>query len=132
VPIPRCEVWVCFRSLSGIAGSNTAGAWISLRCVCCVLSGRGLCDGRSLVQKSPTGCGVSECEREASIMRMPWPAGADAPCSTGLWHILVMVPSQVSGTGLWHTLVMVPSQFSSTDLWQIIVFIKLVAQAYGL
>jgi hypothetical protein len=31
--------------------------------------------GRSLVQRSPTDCGVSECEREASIMRRPWPAG---------------------------------------------------------
>jgi hypothetical protein len=29
--------------------------------------------GRSLVQRSPTVCGVSECYREASIMRRPWP-----------------------------------------------------------
>jgi hypothetical protein len=28
--------------------------------------------GRSLVQRSPTECGVS-CDREASIMRRPWP-----------------------------------------------------------
>jgi hypothetical protein len=28
---------------------------------------------RSLVQRSPTECGVSECDREASVMRMPWP-----------------------------------------------------------
>ena len=27
----------------------------------------------SLVQRSPTDCGVSECDREASIMRSPWP-----------------------------------------------------------
>jgi hypothetical protein len=27
----------------------------------------------SLVQRSPTECGVSECDREASIMRRPWP-----------------------------------------------------------
>jgi hypothetical protein len=27
--------------------------------------------GRSLVQRSPTGCGVSECDREASIIRKP-------------------------------------------------------------
>ena len=26
-----------------------------------------------LVQSSPTDCGVSECNREASIMRRPWP-----------------------------------------------------------
>ena len=35
--------------------------------------------GRSLVQGSPTECGVSECDRESSIMRRPWPTGAVAP-----------------------------------------------------
>jgi len=35
---------------------------------CCVLSGRGPCDGLR-----PTKCGVSECDREASIMGRPWP-----------------------------------------------------------
>jgi len=29
----------------------------------------------SLVQGSPTACGVSECDREASTMRRPWPTG---------------------------------------------------------
>jgi hypothetical protein len=29
--------------------------------------------GWSLVHRRPTECGVSECDREASIMRMPWP-----------------------------------------------------------
>jgi hypothetical protein len=30
--------------------------------------------GWSLVQRSPTECGVSKvCDREASIMRRPWP-----------------------------------------------------------
>ena len=29
--------------------------------------------GWSLVQRSPTECGVSECDREDSIMRRPWP-----------------------------------------------------------
>ena len=31
--------------------------------------------GWSLVQSSPTDCGVSECDREFSTMRRPWPAG---------------------------------------------------------
>ena len=35
--------------------------------------------GRSLFQRSPTECGVSECDREASIIRRPWPIGAVAP-----------------------------------------------------
>jgi hypothetical protein len=53
-----------------------------------VLSGRGLsvvsvvccqveffATGLSLVQWSPTDCGVSECDREASIMGKTWPTG---------------------------------------------------------
>ena len=31
--------------------------------------------GRSIVQRDPTECCVSECDREASIMRRPWPTG---------------------------------------------------------
>jgi len=31
--------------------------------------------GRFLVQSSPIECGVSECDREASTMRRPWPTG---------------------------------------------------------
>jgi hypothetical protein len=29
--------------------------------------------GWSLVQRGPNQCGVSECDREASVMRRPWP-----------------------------------------------------------
>jgi hypothetical protein len=36
--------------------------------------------GRSLVQRSPSECGVSnECDREFSIMKRPWPTGVVAP-----------------------------------------------------
>ena len=35
---------VCGHSLVGIAGSNPAGG-MDVCCECCVLSGRGLCDG---------------------------------------------------------------------------------------
>ena len=41
--------------------------------VCCHVEVSATC--RSLVQRSPTDCGVSECNREASIMRRPWPTG---------------------------------------------------------
>jgi hypothetical protein len=40
--------------------------------VCC--AGTGLC--LSPVQRNPTEFGVSECDREASIMRRPWPNGS--------------------------------------------------------
>jgi len=33
--------------------------------------------GWSLIQRSPTYCGVSECDRKASIMRRPWPLSQD-------------------------------------------------------
>jgi hypothetical protein len=42
---------------------------MSVSCECCVLSGRGSESNLSLVQSSPTGCGVSECNHEASTMR---------------------------------------------------------------
>jgi hypothetical protein len=38
-----------------------------------VLSGRDLYVGLITVQRSPTECGVSEHDREALIMTMPWP-----------------------------------------------------------
>ena len=39
--------------------------------VCCQAEFSG--SGRSLVQRSPTECGVSECNRETSTMRRSWP-----------------------------------------------------------
>jgi hypothetical protein len=44
---------------------------MSVSCECCVFIGRGPCVGP--VQRSPTECGVSECDRGVSIMRRPWP-----------------------------------------------------------
>jgi hypothetical protein len=47
-PIPVAawpKAWVCCRSVAGIAGRNRQGAWMSVSCDCCVLPGRGLCDG---------------------------------------------------------------------------------------
>jgi len=34
---------------------------------------------RSLAQRSPTDCGVSECDHEPSTMRTPWPIRAVEP-----------------------------------------------------
>jgi hypothetical protein len=47
----RSKAWVFGRSLTRIVGSNPTkkkippGAWMSVSCECCVLSGRGLCVG---------------------------------------------------------------------------------------
>ena len=42
----RSKKWICARSLAGVAGSNPAGGMDICSCGCCVLSGRGVCDGR--------------------------------------------------------------------------------------
>ena len=47
VPVPVAawsKAWVCGRSPADIVGSNPAGG-MDVCCECCVLSGRGLCDG---------------------------------------------------------------------------------------
>jgi len=59
---------VCGRSLAGIASSNQAGG-MNVACECC-----GCCQvevsatGQSLVHRSPTECGMSECDRGTSTM----------------------------------------------------------------
>ena len=45
--------WIYGRSLARTAGSNPAGAWMTLSFECCLLSDRGLCD-RPI--KGPTKC----------------------------------------------------------------------------
>jgi len=53
------------------------GAWISVCCDCCVLSGRGLCDGQiTRPEESYWPWCVAVCDLEASCMRGPWPVGA--------------------------------------------------------
>ena len=51
-------------------GSNPTGAEMSVvNVVCCQLEVSAT--GRSLVQRSPTDCGVSECDRGSSKMTHP-------------------------------------------------------------
>ena len=73
MPIPvaaRSKAWVCGRSLAGSVGSNTAGCmhvcpYVSIACCQVEVSEK----GRSLVQRCPTHCNVSERDLEASTMR---------------------------------------------------------------
>jgi hypothetical protein len=61
------------RSLAGIVGSSSARVMdVCLLLVLCVVTYRSLplADYSSMRH---TECGVSECGREASIMRRPWP-----------------------------------------------------------
>jgi len=78
IPIPvdaRSKAWVYGRSLAGNGGSNPAGrhGCLSLvRVLCCQVEVSAT--GRSLLQRSPTECGVSECDRGTS-QKMPRPTG---------------------------------------------------------
>jgi hypothetical protein len=44
--------------------------------------------GRSLVQRSPTECGLSNCDLESSTMRRPWPTRALEPRKKWRRHYL--------------------------------------------
>jgi hypothetical protein len=68
----RSKAWVCGRSLAGTAGSNPTGGHECLSLVSVVCYQVEVSEsGWSLVQRCPTECGLSECDREASIMRRP-------------------------------------------------------------
>jgi hypothetical protein len=57
---PRCLMRGCATAcLLGLWVRIPPGARVSVSCECCVLSGRGLCDGPFTRQRSPTECGVS-------------------------------------------------------------------------
>jgi len=77
LPIPvavRSETWVCGRSLAEIMVSNPAGGQGCLSLVSVVrCQAQVSASAWSLVQRSLTECGVSECNLEASIIRRPWP-----------------------------------------------------------
>ena len=67
---------VAALSKAWFAGARLLGFLVRIRlggkdvsCEC--LSSRRLCVGHILVQRSPTDCGVFECECEASIMWRP-------------------------------------------------------------
>ena len=64
------NAWVCGRSLPETVASNPAGVRLSFVSVVFCQVEVSLSD-RSIVQRSPTDCGVSECDHEALIMR-PW------------------------------------------------------------
>ena len=71
MPVPvvaRSKARVCSHSPTGNVGSNPVGV-MDLCVVCCKVSA----SSRSLFQRSPTDCDVSECDHESSITRSTWP-----------------------------------------------------------
>jgi hypothetical protein len=73
VELPKARV--CGPSLTGTAGSNPAGAWMSVSCKCCVLPGRVLCDGPIARPEESyrLWCAIV-CDLGTSRMRRPGPA----------------------------------------------------------
>jgi len=70
--IARSKAWFCCLSLAGIRGSNPAGGLdVCLLWVLCVVQVEVPATVGSLVRRSPTECGVSECDLETSKMRRP-------------------------------------------------------------
>ena len=91
---------VCGRSLAGIASSNPTRGMDSLLVivVCCQVEVS--VSGWSLVQKSPSDCGVSECDREASVMRRPWPTRGFYVMDRGK-YICTTLCTHRSGREIW-------------------------------
>jgi hypothetical protein len=76
-------------------GSNTVGVMDAF-CECFLLSGTVCVSGRSFTQRSRIECGVSECDREASIMRQPcplgiWECGFESLCGRGCLSLVSVV-----------------------------------------
>jgi len=77
VPIPvaaRSKAWVCGRLLAGIAGSNPAGGMSLVSVEFCQVEVSAT--AAHPLRRNLTKCGVSECDREASIKKKLWPIGA--------------------------------------------------------
>jgi hypothetical protein len=70
--------WSAAARLLGLPDRIPPGAWSSFACECCGLSKVSV-SGWSPVQRIPTECGVSECDRKASVMRRP---RSNAGCCT--------------------------------------------------
>jgi len=70
---------------------------MSVCCECCVLSGRGLCDG--LITRPEEFCRlwcVVKCDLETSRMRGSWPAlGCNATEKKGLGKLILLTYSMV-------------------------------------
>ena len=70
----RSNAWVWSRLLAGneeFESHRVHGCLSVVNVVFCEVEVS--TSGWSLVQRSPTDCGMSECDREASIMRSIWP-----------------------------------------------------------
>jgi hypothetical protein len=105
------KAWFC----AGIAGSNPAegiGVCILWVLVCCQV--KFSASDRSLVQRIPTRCDVSECDRKSSIMKRPWPNGGCCPivkkyadnCNYSLYFVYIVSECKKSVWYVYNTFIM--------------------------
>jgi len=80
---PRSKAWVYGRSVAEIAGSNPAGGMDGLSCEFCALSDRGHYVGPITCPEQSYRVVLSECDREASIMRRPCPTRGSCDLKKG-------------------------------------------------
>jgi hypothetical protein len=105
--------------LLGLRVRIPPGTWMSVSCESWVLSDRGLCIGLITrpEQSYRLRC-VPECDREASIMRRPWPSGGGC-CAMGkkkLLYCLRMVRTQRHGVTSQKT--WMPNNTAVSQEWQ--------------
>ena len=73
-------LWVCIPP----------GAWMSVCCECCVLSGRGLCDELiTRPEESYRLWWIVVCDLETSWMRSPWPTRGCCTKNKNKWKDLL-------------------------------------------
>jgi hypothetical protein len=93
---PRIMLWIWGHLLAGFVGSNPAGGHGSLSVVSVVCCQVEFCaSGRSRVQRSPTECGVSECDLD-----VPTRGGCDSKSgrsTRGKKNVYDLVLSVVKG-----------------------------------
>jgi hypothetical protein len=94
----RSKACVCGCSLAGVGVPIPPGAHGCLSLVivvCCQIEVSA--KSWSLVQSSPTECGISECDLEASIMRRTWPTRGCCDKKKRNRPILLFFPCRVLG-----------------------------------
>ena len=94
---PRSKAWVSCNSLAVIASSKPPGCMdICLMCLCCQVEVSAT--DWSLVQRSRTERGVSECDCEASIMRRPCPSKGLLRHEGGIMKLMIDIATSVCWT----------------------------------